>query len=125
MAFEFKSNRTAIERQMQKNIGAALEVLGMTYTGQAMDEMDKLIYHAPDSPSGNIRTGRLRSGQTYQIDMQNKVTIVGNTVEYAPHVHYPGIRRNWNGRPWMTNAINNGQDDLRAAVARVIGQGFE
>ena len=118
-------------RQLEKNKAAALEALGMEFTHLATDEMDKLIYHAPLPPSAGpnyldrARQGRLRGGQTYQVDRQNNEVIVGNNVEYAPHVHFPGITRNYGGNPWMTNVINNNQSELQAVVEEVLGHGFD
>ena len=127
MAGNFKSNRTAVEEQLSKNKAAALEALGMEFTHLATDEMDRLIYHAPSPPSAGpnyVRTGRLRSGQTHQVNAGDDEVVVGNNVDYAVHVHFEGVTRNWGGRPWMTNVINNNQKQLQDVIEAVLGNGF-
>ena len=118
----FKSNVPAVMNKYAKACAAALEALGMLFTSLSVEEMDKLIYHAP-LPSGAganyVRTGRLRSGQGYQVDLGDNCVIVFNNVEYAIHVHFEGVTRNWGGRPWMTNTINGRQRELQEAVVTV------
>jgi len=125
----FVSNRDNVERQLARNKAAALEALGLEFTSHAVEEMDRLIYNAPlpKSAANNPRyerTGRLRSGQVYQVSVMDDEVVVGNNIDYAIHVHFEGITRNWGGLPWMTNTINNKQTELKAVVETVIVQGF-
>jgi len=118
----FKSNMPAVMERYTRALAAALEALGLLFTQLSMDEMDRLIYHAPLPPSagpGYVRTGRLRSGQGYKVDIGDNCVIVFNSVEYAVHVHFEGITRSWSGRPWMTTTINSRQNELRDAVITV------
>jgi len=120
--FVFKSNKDFVMQRYYRALAAALEALGLLFTQLSVDEMDRLIYHAPLPPSagpGYVRTGRLRSGQGYKVDLGNNCVIVFNSVEYAVHVHFEGITRNWGGRPWMTNTINGRQKELQEAVTAV------
>ena len=120
--FVFKSNMPAVMERYTRALAAALEALGLLFTQLSMDEMDRLIYHAPLPPSagsGYVRTGRLRSGQGYKVDLGDNCVIVFNSVEYAVHVHFSGITRNWQGAPWMTNTLNGRQRELQEAVATV------
>jgi len=113
---------------MEKNIAACLDALGFEYTANAMEEMDKLIYHAPLPKSAGpsyVRTGRLRASQIHQTNPQNKEVVVGNTVNYAVHVEMPGLTRNWSGRPFMKNALNLYQKDYQDLAEAVLGRGFE
>ena len=122
MSVEFTSYKGNVLAQLERAKAAALEALGTEYTHHAIAEMDALIYHAPLPPSagpGYVRTGRLRGGQGHQANPQNSEVVVGNDVEYSPHVHFPGITRNWSGRPWMTNTLNNRQAQLQAVVVEV------
>ena len=114
----FKDNSAAVKRQMEKNIGAALEALGINFTSYSMEEMDRIIYHTPPIP-GSERTGLLRNSQSYQVNRQDKEVIAGNAASYAAHVHFEGLTRNWGGRPWMTNTLNSKQAQLQAVVAEV------
>lgn len=125
----FKSNVPAFMQVYNRAFAAALEAIGMLFTSLSMDEMDRLIYHAPLPPSAKNnprykRTGRLRSGQGYEVRLTKNCTIVYNNVEYAVHVHFPGITRNYVGKPWMTNTINERQNELRDAVVAVFRQAF-
>jgi len=128
MSVKFKSNRAAVDKQFAQNKAATLESLGMKFTELSVEEMDRLIYHAPLPPSAGPkykRTGLLRSGQLHKVDRQNNEVVVGNKVEYAPHVHFEGITRQWSGRPWMTNVINTKQAELQEVVETMLGHGFD
>jgi len=98
-----------------------LERLGVQFTGFALVEMDRLIYDAPLPPSAENnrnyrRSGRLRRGQGYFVDAAADEVVVGNDVNYAVHVHFEGVTRNWVGAPWMTNVINSRQRELFAIL---------
>jgi len=118
----FKSNKAAVMKKYTRALAAALDALGLRFTQLSVEEMDALIYHAPLPPSAGPkykRTGHLRSGQDYKLDLGDNCVIVFNSVEYAVHVHFEGITRNWGGRPWMTNTINGRQKELQEAVVTV------
>jgi len=80
--------------------------------------MDRLIYNAPLPKSAENnphyrRTGRLRAGQTFDVNVFDGEVVVGNVENYAVHVHFAGVTRNWGGLPWMLNVINNKQRELK------------
>ena len=120
---KFTSYKKDVQRTMEQKQNALLEALGMEYTANAKTEMDILIYNAPLPPSagpGYGRTGALREAQGYEVDRQDKLARLGNSMHYAPHVHWPGLTRNFEGRPFMTNALNNYQQDYQNVANAVM-----
>jgi len=67
MSVKFTSNKAAVLKKYNAALAAALETVGLLFTQMSIDEMDRLIYHAPPSASGYTRTGRLRSGQGHTV----------------------------------------------------------
>jgi len=121
-----ESNIGGVLRQFEKEKMEVLEALGFGFTGFALEEMDRLIYDAPLPKSAENnphyrRTGLMRRGQGYFVDGAAGEVVVGNDVDYAVHVHFEGVTRNWAGAPWMTNVINGKQRELESIISEKWG----
>jgi len=123
MSVQFKSNEAAVLKQFNSNKAALLTAWGINYTTRAVDEMDKGIYHAPKSESGYDRTGRLRAGQEYQVNLEKWEVLVGNTVLYAIFVELG--TRYMMGYPFMRNAINAFAAEAEKLAREIMGKGFD
>jgi len=145
MANGFKSNKTAVMRQFEKNKRACLEALGLEAVSAATTEINISTYNTPVSASGYQRTGRLRSSLSYATQstqsgfvngkssgsrdsdtMSNGAgkdeVIIGSNVEYAAFVELG--TRNMSAQPYLRPAINNYQKDYQEVVEAVLGEGF-
>ena len=121
MAVEFVDNSTQVKAQLDKNIGKALESIGLHWQTRATEEANKQIYDTPESPAYE-RTTRYRKGMGYKPELQNKQVIVGNNVEYSPYIEFGTARMK--SRPIIKDSIMNYKDDYQEIVSKTLGEGF-
>lgn len=85
---------------LERGIQAGLNRIGIHWSAESKKAISAMVYDQPQSPSGYLRTGRLRASITFATpEMQmptpewtpptppDRTVIVGSNVEYAPYVH--------------------------------------
>lgn len=97
--------------ELESRIPTILEALAVEAEGNAVDEINKLVYDTPESPS-YIRTGNLKNSITHAVD--NEAAYIGSDVKYAPYVELGTSKMA--PRPFLKNAINNYIEDYKQII---------
>lgn len=147
---EFIDNTQEVLAQLNANKSAALQAIGIKAVGLIVEQMET-GYHIPhknrphgkkyinvfgqrlknddfvDSDGGThtaIRdTGDLMRDVAYAVENSKVDTVdVGNSLEYAPHVHEGTSRMV--GRPYIVDAITKGADALEKVTAAYLKKGM-
>lgn len=100
-------NLDAINAATEQQIKRALIAVGMKAESNAKKEITKAVYNTPQSPSGYIRTGRLRNSISNAVKMDEKAVYVGSNVEYAQYVELGTSRMR--ARPYIKPAVTNSE----------------
>ena len=109
MSIEFKSNKAQVNAQMNRNITRCLTMMGLH--GQR-----RVAENTP------VDSGRLRNSINSQVAERH--VDVGTNVEYAIHVHFPGITRNWEGNPFIDKGILHHAPEYKEIAERTLREGF-
>lgn len=109
---DMKLNIDKIKKELEKKVEVAMVDVGLEAEGDVKMELNAMVYDTPQSPSGYVRTGRLRGSITFRTnkmasDVQEpagsedgvqttpkngKSVNVGTNVEYAVYVHEGTLR---------------------------------
>lgn len=105
----FVSHKAEVLAAVDEAIRTGMDAVGQHCVAKAVDEITKLVYDTPPSPT-YVRTGNLRNSITYAFEIggKGKTVIVGTPVEYAPYVEY-GTRK-MVARPFLKNAGNYSEE---------------
>lgn len=95
-----------VKAELAHRMPIVLEALGIEAEGNAVTEINKLVYDTPPSDS-YTRTGRLKNSITHTHD--DEAAFIGTNVEYAPYVEFG--TRSKGPRPFLRNAVTNYTDD--------------
>ena len=106
-----QSHLGEVKQELAERIPLILEALGVEAEGNAITEVNKLVYDTPESPS-YIRTGRLKNSISHAVDDQD--VYIGTNLEYAPYVELGTFRMA--PRPFLRNAITNYVDDYKRII---------
>ena len=106
-----KSNVSLAKEEFERRLPLIMNALGVEAEGNAVTEINRLVYDTPESPS-YVRTGRLKNSISHAVD-DNDVYI-GTNVEYAPYVELGTFRMA--PRPFLRNAITNYVGDYQRIV---------
>lgn len=109
---KFKSNRAAVQAQMNSSIMAALEEIG-----KRAEEIGKMEIAA----LGAVDTGHLERSMGYEVG--HKCVTIGNTAEYAPFVELGTVKMG--ARPFLRNTINNHRGEFQAILEAELKKGFK
>ena len=71
MSVKFTDNSAQVTAQMEKNIGKALEMIGLKFVEISTKEANKQIYETSESPN-YVRTSNYKKGMTYQVKKAKK-----------------------------------------------------
>ena len=104
-------NTDIAKEELARRIPAIMEALGLEAEGNAITEVNKLVYDTPESPS-YIRTGRLKNSISHAVD-DNDVYI-GTNLEYASYVELGTSRMA--PRPFLRNGIANYTNDYKRII---------
>lgn len=105
------NNTNKVKSELANRIPIILEAIGIEAEGNAIDEINELIYDTPESPN-YIRTGRLKNSITHAVE-ENAVYI-GTNVDYAPYVELGTSKMK--PRPFLKNAAIKYEDDYKKIV---------
>lgn len=113
MAIDIKveSHSDEFKQELANRIPVILEALGIEAEGNAISEVNKLVYDTPESPD-YVRTGRLKGSISHATD--NDTVYIGTNVEYAPYVEFGTVRMA--SRPFLRNAIADYTDDYKRII---------
>lgn len=100
-----------VEAELNHKMPIILEALAIEAEGNAITEVNKLVYDAPKSPT-YTRTGRLKGSITHMHD--DKYAYVGTNLEYAPYVEL-GTHK-MAPRPFLKNSIINYIDKYKKII---------
>ena len=103
-------------QEVHNRVPIILEALGIEAEGNAVSEINKLVYDTPESPN-YVRTGRLKGSISHAHDDEN--AYIGTNVEYAPYVEFG--TKHMAARPFLRNAVTNYSDDYK----RIIEEGLK
>lgn len=135
---KLESHVKEVISELDRKLPVILEALGIEAAGNAVDEISKLVYDAPESPD-YVRTGRLRNsiawathensgtintpdepGDSVTLSTPEESTLyIGTNVEYAPYVELGTYRKG--ARPFLRNGVANYTDDYK----RIIEEGLK
>lgn len=114
---KIKDDHTAeVLAELNRRIPVILDALAIEAEGNAITEVNRLVYDTPPSPT-YTRTGRLKGSISHASD--NKYAYIGTNLEYAPYVEYGA--RGMSPRPFLRNAITDYEDDYK----RIIEEGLK
>jgi HK97 gp10 family phage protein len=111
MKVEVQDHTKEILAALDHKIPIILEALGIEAEGNAVSEINKLVYDTPQSPT-YIRTGRLKGSITHRHDAES--AYIGTDVKYAPYVEFGTTKMD--PRPFLRNAITNYADDYKRII---------
>ena len=106
------TDTTSIARdELERRIPVILEALGVQAEGNAVTEINELVYDTPQSPS-YLRTGRLKNSISHAVS--GDTVYIGTNVEYASYVELGTFRMK--PRPFLKNAITNYVDEYKGII---------
>ena len=111
-----QSHLAEVKAELANRIPAVLEALGIEAEGNAVTEINELVYDTPPSDS-YTRTGRLKNSISHAVSGHD--VYIGSNVEYAPYVELGTYRMS--PRPFLKNAITKYRDDYK----HIIEQGLK
>ena len=106
-----QSHLGEVKQELAERIPLILEALGIEAEGNAITEVNKLVYDTPQSPS-YVRTGRLKNSISHAVS--GDTAYIGTNLEYAPYVELGTSRMA--PRPFLRNGIMNYVDDYKRIV---------
>lgn len=114
--FIIKDNSNLVLEELERRIPIVMEALGLEAEGNAITEVNRLVYDTPESPS-YIRTGRLKNSISHAVD--DRDVYIGTNLEYASYVELGTSRMA--PRPFLRNGIANYIGDYQ----RIVEDGFK
>ena len=111
MSIKIVSHVNEVNAELHRKLPAILEALGIEAEGNAVTEINKLVYDTPESPN-YVRTGRLKGSISH--DKDSSAAYIGTNVKYAPYVEFGTYRKG--ARPFLRNAVSNYIDDYKKIV---------
>lgn len=117
MAVHFTDNSKQVLAQLEDNVPAALEAMGVKAVGAVVNQMQ----------TGYVRpiwkTGDLQRDVSYEVERSGKDTVdIGNSLDYAPYVH-DGTHL-VGGRPYLSDGIMKEADEIFAVGQEYLKKGF-
>lgn len=97
-----------VKAELRNRVPAIMSAVAIEAEGNAIDEINKIVYSTPESPDYK-RTGRLKNSISHASDADS--AYIGTNVEYAPYVELGA--RNMKPRPFLKNAIANYREDYK------------
>ena len=111
-----QDNSHLVKAELERRIPIILEAVGEQAEGNAITEINKLVYDTPPSDS-YVRTGRLKGSISHAVSGED--VYIGTNVEYAPYVELGTYRMA--PRPFLRNAVSG----YRAEYEQIIKDGLK
>ena len=111
-----ESHLAEVKEALRQRIPVILKALGEEAEGNAITEVNKLVYDTKPSES-YIRTGQLKKSIAHAVSEDS--AYVGTNLKYAPYVELGTYRMK--PRPFLRNAITEYRDDYK----RIIEEGLK
>ena len=117
--YVFTDNSGKILTQLDGNVERALEAMGVKAVNLILCQM-RQGYGKPIRKKGD-----LQRDVNYEVDLGTKSVTVGNSLEYAPHVH-DGTSK-MEGRPYIRDALTGEShtSQLRKVAEAYLQEGFD
>lgn len=116
VSVKFSDNSRTVLRQMDGNVEAALEAMGVAATGMIVRQMQG-GYGKP------IRqTGDLQRDVQHEVYASEGFVRVGNTLNYSIFVHEGTYKMR--GRAYISDALSGKSKELGQVAASELGKGF-
>lgn len=103
---KYESNRRAVDEVLREKA-----LLVLTAAGEIVTSKAKLL-----TP---VDTGRLRNSITYEVDKEEKETIIGSPVEYAPDVELGTSKQR--AQPFLEPALFDSAQQINEIAKREFG----
>lgn len=100
--FSVTSNVSIAKGELDRRLPIILNALGREAEGNAVSEINKLVYDTPQSPN-YVRMGRLKNSISHAVSGND--VYIGTNVEYAPYVELGTVHMA--PRPFLRNGIAN------------------
>lgn len=114
----FKDNSSAVIREYNNRIKAALRMTGLEWEQNVVEEIRSMPRFRDNSVvgTGAIDTGTMVNDRSHEVDVAEKKVYVGFSINYALYV----TMGTWKmpQRPFMQNSINNYQNDYKNTMVR-------
>ncbi len=110
------NNVDKILEQNADAIRTAMKAVALEMEANAKVEITRKVYDTPISPSGYIRTGRLRN--SIANDSDDTTAQVGTNVEYAPYVELGTSKMT--ERPFLKPAVENHLDEYKEIIQVIL-----
>ena len=127
----FKDNSAQVKGQMAGNVKAALAAMGIEAVGLTVTQMES-GYNEPHDTRDMMgrKTGGTHTNIRWHGDLERDVNSevdgdvvnVGNSIGYSVFVHEGTSKLH--GRPYLKDAIMNGQDRLKQVAENELKKGF-
>jgi HK97 gp10 family phage protein len=111
MEIKVTSHVNEVLSELDQKKSVVLNALAIEAEGNAIDEVNKLVYDTPPSDS-YVRTGRLKNSISHKSD--DEYAYIGTNLEYAPYVELGTSKMA--PRPFLRNAIANYTDDYKQII---------
>lgn len=116
ISVDIQDNTAQVLADFKNKKEKCLEMLGLQGERNAVIEINKVVYHAPESKSGYVRTGTLRNSLSHT--SHGDAAYIGTNVEYAPYVEMGTIKMK--ARPYLKPAVMNHVDEYKQIVQSVM-----
>lgn len=110
MSVKFTDNSKLVKSQIESNINAALNAIGVKW----IDIVSPLV---------PVDTANLVKSMTYETNVSAKEVVVGTPVEYSEYVEL-GTRK-MKAQPYLRPSIMDHKNEYRDAAAQVLGKRFK
>lgn len=117
MDFRFVDHSQKVLNQLEDNVPAALEAMGVKAVGAVVNQMQSGYVHPI------WKTGDLQRDVSYEVERNGKDTVdIGNSLDYAPYVHDGTYKMG--GRPYLSDGIMKNADEIFAVGQAYLKKGF-
>lgn len=126
-AFRFEDHSDIVLKKLAGNAKQAVELTGKLLVEKAQEKM-MYGYHDPHGADGHteiVDTGKLFDSMDSRAEKTSQnayEAVVGSDVPYLKFVH-EGTRK-LKGRPFITDAMMDNQDEIKQTMADALKQGF-
>ena len=106
-----------IRKKIEDGVISGLTISGIMLENETVNNLNIKVYNG--TPKYYKLTGKLKQSYSYAINKMRRFINLhfGTNLNYAPFVEYPGIKRNYPGKPHVRPAY----DKVKRLVKAIIG----